>query len=162
MQTALWHGEDWRALSTDAQWAYHALCEADALSYAGVIDYRPGRLAALAKDMTTRRVETAVKALEKTRHLIVDRGTEELLVRTYVRHDGVLDRRNMGKAVGRALARVVSLDLRTAVIVELGRHYGEKPRLEGWNGLAELYPDVMDRITAMASTIPFPIASNEG
>jgi hypothetical protein len=161
MQTGLWRGGDWRALTSDAQWAYEMLCQQDALSYAGVVDYRPGRFAALAADMTARKVEAACRKLEAERFVIIDRQTEELLVRTYVRHDGVLDRTNMGKAVGRALAKVVSLTLYAAIITELARHYGDKPTLSGWDGLGDLYPDVMDRIRAMSSTIPFPMASGK-
>jgi hypothetical protein len=137
------------------------LCQQDALSYAGIIDYRAGRFAALAKDLTARKVEAAIRELEAARFVIIDRETEELLVRTYVRHDGVLDRTNMGKAVGRALVKIVSLTLNRAVIDELARHYGDKPTLAGWDGLADLYPDVMDRIRAMSSTIPFPMASGK-
>lgn len=161
MQTKLWHKEDWRALTVDAQWTYEMLCQNDALSYVGVIDYRPGRFAVLAEDQTTRRITAAIKLLERGRWALVDRQTEELLVRTYVRHDGVMDRANMGKAVGRALARVVSLDLRHAILSELAHHYGKKPTLTGWAGLAELYPDVMDRVSEMASTMPFPMPSRE-
>lgn len=159
LQTAIWRQEDYRAHTVDAQWAYEALMSQEALTYAGVIDYRPGRIAALASDMTPPRVTRAIKSLEKSRHVIVDRQTEELLIRTYVRHDGVMDRENMGKAVGRALARVVSLHVQAAVIDELARLFGEKPALRGFVGIADLYPDVMDRVTAMSSTMPFPMAS---
>lgn len=162
MQTRLWRPEsDFRQLTMDAQWAYQLLCQQDALSYAGVLDYRPGRIAALAADATAAKVRSAVKRLETARYVLIDRGTEELLVRTYVRHDGVMDRTNMGKAVGRALTRVVSSDIHGAIIAELARHYGDKPGLSGWDGLADLYPDVMDKIRAMSSTIPFPMASRK-
>jgi hypothetical protein len=162
MQTKLWRPEsDFRALTIDAQWAYQMLCQQDALSYAGIIDYRAGRFAALAADATTAKVRAGVKKLEKARYVLIDQGTEELLVRTYVRHDGVMDRTNMGKAVGRALVRIVSADLHHAVLSELARLYGEKPHLAGFDGLADLYPDAMDRIRAMSSTIPFPMASGK-
>ena len=161
IQTARWRNEDWRGLTPDAQWTYDTLLTQEALSYAGVLDYRAGRVASLAKGMTSRRVDAAVRVLEDGRFVVVDRMTEELLVRTYVRHDGVLDRSNMGKAVARALVKVVSLELRHAVIAELARHYIDKPLLSGWVGFRELNPDDMDRVTAMASTMPLPIASKE-
>jgi hypothetical protein len=82
MQTGLWRGVDWRGLTSDAQWAYEMLCQQDALSYAGIIDYRAGRFAALAKDLTARKVEAAIRELEAARFVIIDRETEELLVRT--------------------------------------------------------------------------------
>lgn len=153
--------EDWRALPWESQWVYDQILCQEALSYAGVIDYRAGRIAALAKNVTAKRVESALTYLESARFVVIDRLTEELLVRSYVRHDGVMDRVNMGKAVGRALAKVVSLDVHQAVIVELARHFGDRPALAGWHGMRELYPDVMDRVEAMASTIPFPMQSRK-
>jgi hypothetical protein len=161
MKTSLWNDRDWRELPLEAQWAYEMLCQQQALSYVGIIDFRPGRWAVFAQGATTRRVNDAVKALEKARWVIVDRSTEELLVRSYVRHDGVMDRFNMGKAVGRAWDKVTSLPLRDAVLSELARLYGEKPTLAGFNGFADLYPDAMQTVTAMSSTIPFPMASGK-
>lgn len=161
IQTARNRDEDWRSLPWEAQWTYDQILCQEALSYAGIIDYRAGRIASLSANATPKKVEAAITALEAARFVVVDRMTEELLVRSYVRHDGVMDRANMGKAVGRALAKVVSMDLRQAVITELARHFGERPALAGWHGLRDLYPDVMERVEAMASTIPFPMQSRE-
>jgi len=159
--TSIWRDTDFRALTVDAQHTYLAIVSQEALTYAGVLDYRPGRLAALSKDATARRVEAAVKTLERLRFVVVDRETEELLARSYVRHDGVMDRVNMGKAVARAMNKVVSMPLYGAVIDELARLYREKPNLAGFHGLGDLNPDAMARVEAMASTIPLPMASRE-
>lgn len=161
IQTAIWRDGDWRSLPLEAQWVYKALTSQEALSYAGVIDYRPGRIAALATNVTARKIEAAVKTLEAEKFVIVDRLTEELLVRTYVRHDGVMDRTNMGKAVARALAKIVSLDLRAAVLSELARLYTDRPGLAGFGGIAELDPDAMTEIQAMASAMPSAMQSKE-
>lgn len=159
--TAIWRDEDFRALSIAAQHAYFTLVSQEELSYAGRLDYRPGRIAALAKDNTPAKVTAAVKVLEGTRFVVVDRDTEELLVRTFVRHDGIIDRVNMGKALGRAMVKIVSTQLRRALLAELGRLYEDKPNAPGWIGLRELYPAEFDLVTAMASTIPLPIASGK-
>ncbi|MGH6979154.1 MAG: hypothetical protein ACRED4_07670 [Brevundimonas sp.] len=161
IKTARAHDLDWRDLTQEAQWTYDAIVTQEGLSHAGVIDYRPGRIAALAKNGTVRKVETAVKTLEDARFVVVDRLTEELLVRSFVRHDGVFDRANMGKAVGRAFAKVVSTTVRQALIAEMARHYRDNPGLAGWHGMRDLYPDVMAQVEAMASTVPFPMASRE-
>lgn len=162
MQTALWRPEsDFRSLTVDAQWAYELLCQQDGLSYAGIIDYRPGRFAALAKDATPAKVKLAIRKLEGARFVVVDRDTEELLVRSYVRHDGVMDRTNMGKAVGRALLRVTSTKLHGAILSELARLYADKPTLAGFIGFADVCPDAMERVSAMSSTMPLPITSGK-
>lgn len=158
--TAIWRDDDFRALSVDAQHAYMTVLSQEGLSYVGALDFFPGRLAALAAGNTEKRVDTAVKALERARFVVVDRSTCEILIRTYVRHDGVLDRRNMGKAMGRGFAKVVSAKIRTAVYDELAYCYRlTDGRQAGWPGFAELYPAEFDRVQAMASTIPLPIAS---
>ena len=161
MKTKMWSKGDWRELTMEAQWLYQALAQHEALSRCGVLDYRPGRIAALAENATAAKVQRAAKVLESARYIIVDRDTEELLVRTYVRHDGVLDRANMGKAVGRAFQTVVSLPLRRTILAELAKLYGESPDLAGFVGFAELFPDDMAEVRAMSSTIPLPIASGK-
>lgn len=158
IKTAIWRDTEIRKLKGDEQWLYFAMVSQETLSRCGVLDWRPGRIAALAADQTTPKVERSAKALEKSRHIIIDRQTEEALVRSHVRHDGVLDRVNMGKAVGRALASVVSLTIRDAVLTELGRLYAEQPKLAGWHGIRELFPDDMALIEAMSSTIPLRMA----
>jgi hypothetical protein len=159
--TSIWRDEDFRALPVDAQHTYLTAVSHDELSYCGRLDYRPGRLAALAHGNTAKKIEVAVTKLVRARYMVLDRDTEELLIRTYVKHDGVLDRVNMGKAVARATTKLVSLPLRAALFNELGNLYSEKPHLAGWTGFADLNPDDFARVCAMSSTIPFPIESKE-
>lgn len=161
IQTAIWRDPDFRALRLEAQHTYLALASQQALTYAGVIDHRPGRLASLSEGTTTRKVEAALALLIDRNFIVVDRQTEELLVRSYVRHDGVMARVNMGKAVGRAIDQIVSLALRRAVLVELARLHSERPDLAGWQGLADLNPDAMAGVHALAlateQAIPRPV-----
>lgn len=165
IKTSVWRDQDWRDLSANAQWLYLAIVTQEGLSRCGVLDWRPGRIAALGKGMTAAKVERAARELEAARFLLVDRQTEEALARSFVRHDGVLDRVNMGKAVGRALAKVYSQPLRTAILAELARAYVENPGLAGWNGIAALFPDdfaeVKSMASAMQSGMPSPMASSK-
>lgn len=159
IKTSRQRDTDWRGLSVNAQWTYDAITTSEGLSYVGVVDYRPGRIAALAKGQTAKKVEAAVKELEAERFVVVDHQTEELLIRTYVRHDGVLARINMGKAMGRSLAKVVSLNVREAILIELARCYREDKKAQGWVGFADLFPEEMSAIKAMASGMPLRMAS---
>lgn len=164
--TAIWRDDDFLALDPAAQHAYLTIVSQQRLSYCGVMDYIPSRLATLARTNTEAKMRAAVRSLEKARFVVVDTQTHELLARSYVRHDGVMDRTNMGKAVARAFQAVVSRKIRDAILTELGRLYAEdlkagKKRL-GWVGFADLEPDGFDMASAMASTIPLPIASAGG
>lgn len=159
IQVGIWNDDDFRALDVAGQHAYFLLASQARLSYCGVIDYIPGRFAVLSDGNTESRIRAAVKTLEKRRFVVVDRKTHEALVRSYVRHDGVMDRANMGKAVARAFANVVSTSLRDAVLTELGRLYAASPTLHGWVGFREIDPVAFEMTTAMASTIPLPLES---
>lgn len=159
IQTAIWRDPEFRALSGAAQSTYFTCLSQESLTYAGVLDYFPGRIANLSKDGTEAKVERAVKELEAARFLVVDRTTAELLIRSFVRHDGVLDRENMGKATVRALVKVISLPIRSAIQSELARLYQERPGLSGWKGFAALHPEELAMVTAMASQMELPMTS---
>lgn len=154
IQTRIWSDRDFRKLSRGAQHMYFTLTSQPTLSYCGVMDWWPGRLAQLASDADEPCVFAAVQTLIENAYVELDPETSELLIRSYVRHDRVLERANMGKAVGRALEKVVSLDLRDTVIHELARLHKESPRLPGFAGLKELYPTEYQLVTSMALAMP--------
>ncbi|HEY9410386.1 MAG TPA: hypothetical protein VIP77_12460, partial [Jiangellaceae bacterium] len=132
VKTSIWNDPDFLELKISEQHCYLALMSNKGLSYCGVIDYVPGRFAYLAADMSQAKFKTAVAGLVKARFVIVDEHTQELLLRTYVRHDGVLDRVNMGKATGTAIEAVVSWKLREAIGRELRHLMKDASGLPGW------------------------------
>lgn len=151
IQTAIWRNKEFRGLTMGAQHTYFALVSQPTLSYCGVIDWWPNRIASLCADGDEETVYACVKELIDDDFLYLDPTTHELLVRTYVRHDGVLIRKNMGKAMGRALEKVVSLELREIVLTELARIYRSDPTLAGWEGFSELYAEDMGEVQSIAS-----------
>lgn len=151
LQVNIWHDPEFRALTQDAQWAYFAILSQPGLSYVGIIDYLPTRLGSLTTDGTEARAKKAIKALEKARYVVLDEKAAELLIRTYVRHDGVLGRVNMGKATARAYGKVTSLHLRQVIIDELAKAYNADPEAAGWTGFGEIEPDAMSDVVDVAS-----------
>lgn len=140
IKTSIWDDPDFLALRVTEQHLYLALVSNKGLSRCGVLDYVPSRFEHLASDLTPARFKAAAKVLAKTRFIVIDGHTQELLVRTYVRADGVLDRVNMGKATGSAFEAVVSPDIREAIGHELRRQMKDDPDLPGWVGLAATSP----------------------
>jgi hypothetical protein len=140
VRVSIWDDPDFLALRVAEQHLYLALMSNKGLSRAGVVDYIPSRFEHLAVDLSASRFRASVKVLRATRFLILDESTQELLVRTYVRHDGVLDRLNMGKATGSAFEAVVSDAIRSAIGDELARLMKDRPDLPGWQGLAFTSP----------------------
>lgn len=156
--TDIWNDPDFRQLTVAEQHAYIAVFSQKRLSWCGVLDFVPGRLAVLASDWTAAKVKKAVTGLDRKRYVLLDESTSEALVRTFVRHDRVLIRTNMGKAVGRAFSEITSERLRRAVTDELAREFSANPRHAGWGGLRDVEPDLFDRVAEQSSTIPLPVA----
>lgn len=135
----IWDG-DFADLRASEQHAYFLLASNKGLSRCGVLDYIPSRFLGLSSDLTAARLKAAIGGLRDRRFVVIDDRTQELLVRSYVRHDGVLDRLNMGKATGTAFEAVVSPEIRKAIGDELARLMRERPDLPGWQGLAVTSP----------------------
>lgn len=85
----IWLDMDFIALDPEAQRAFFMLLSQPKLTLVGSIDYRPHHWAELSAATTQDDVEAAVGRLEVARFVCVDRSTEELLVRSMTRHDGL-------------------------------------------------------------------------
>lgn len=140
IKTSIWADPDFLALRVAEQHAYFMLASNLGLSRCGVITYIPARFEHLAADLTAVKLRKAIDGLRDTHFAVIDERTQEILVRSYVRHDGVLDRVNMGKATGTAFEAVVSRRIKDAIGHEMARLMKERPDLPGWNGLAETSP----------------------
>lgn len=145
-KVAIWADEDFKALRAPHQHAYFMVTSQAKLSYCGVLDYIPSRLAKLAKGLTEAAVETMIEGLEKTRYVVLDRDTQELLVRSYVRHDELLQSPNMAKAMAKDYGEVISARIRAAILVELQRAHKEGPAMAGWKGIKEKFPALWEAI----------------
>jgi hypothetical protein len=80
-------GSDYRRLPAEAQWAYQMLVSQPSVTMIGLLDYAPRKWARLAAGMTEERLEAYVVTLEQARYVIVDRDSDELLIRSFVKHD---------------------------------------------------------------------------
>ena len=102
IQVAIWQDDDFRALPPDAQHLYFLLLTSPKLNLAGVTDWRPNRIATLAHCWDETAVRESAEILERASYILVDPQTEEVVVRTFIRHDGIL--RNPKTAAGMASA----------------------------------------------------------
>lgn len=120
IRTDMWGDTDWRERSIGAQWLYVYLLTSPSLSYVGVADWRPARIAPLSDGMTADMVRGFADELEHSRFAFVDEGTEEVLVRSFLKHDGLLLNPNMWKSIGNDFAGVGSEKLR-GIVADEGR-----------------------------------------
>lgn len=140
VKLSIWDDADFLALKSSEQHAYFTLFSHKSLSRCGVMMFIPSHFEHLASDITPARLKAAVNGLRRSRFVVIDDRTHELLVRTYVRHDGVFDRENMGKAVGTAFEAVISPLIKQAIGDELARLMNDRPDLPGWKGIAATSP----------------------
>lgn len=151
IKVSIWDDPDFLNLRADDQHAYFVFMTSKTLSRCGVLTFISSRFEDLATDLTPARLRRAVRCLRDARFIVVDDRTQELLVRSHVRHDGVLDRVNMGKATGSAFEGVVSDTIRKAIGDELARLMRERPDLPGWEGLAFTSPTAHAMASGMES-----------
>lgn len=127
IRTDMWGDSDWRKLSSGAQWLYMYLLTSPSLSYVGTADWRPGRIAAKVSDFDAGTVRDFAYELEMGRFVFTDDDTEEALVRSFMRHDGLLLNPNLWRSMGNDFADVGSEALRGIIASEARRLRDENP-----------------------------------
>lgn len=127
INTNLWTDQDWRNLPTAEQHLYMMLLSHPTLSYAGVADWRTARLAAMTGDATPESITAAAEGLESARFVFVDPETEEILIRSFLRHDGLLKQPKLSISMVNAYGAIASARIREVVTHELQKLYAEHP-----------------------------------
>lgn len=154
IQLSIWDDEDFLDLSMPAQWLYFYLSTNTDLSYAGVMDWRLKKIRPKASALTLDVLEAAAAELIEAVYIVVDEDTEEVLVRSFMRADGLLKQKNMGAAVAKAYSSIASRHLRAVVVHELARLQSENPSWGSWDGLTD--------VLTKRSTNPFGNPSGKG
>lgn len=134
----IWADLDFRALTPIAQHLYFVLLTSPSLNLAGVADWRPSRLSALAKGLTPGKIRAAGEELEQARFVVIDEDTEEVLVRTFVRHDGILNGPKTAIGMARDHSSIASARIMRAVAIEVQRAAQDDPTLGGLPQVAHL------------------------
>jgi len=129
----LWADEDWRKLSMGAQHLYMLVLSHSTLNYAGVADWRPGRLAALTTGRTPDDIRWDAQELSDAAFIYTDEMTEEVLVRSFLRHDGVIKHPRLHVSMAKDYAGISSDAIRAYVAFELQKLNAESPEFALWN-----------------------------
>lgn len=124
-----WSDDDFRALRGDEQRVFMLALTQPGLSYCGVVPFTLKRWAGLAADSTVPKLRRAVGRLQDARYVVVDEDTEEMLIRSFLRHDGILDSPNIARATVKDFANVGSKLLKAVLVVEVYRLLNEEPRV---------------------------------
>ncbi|WP_104084224.1 hypothetical protein [Cryobacterium sp. Y11] len=128
----IWADQDFRDLTGEAQRLYFQLTSHPTLNYAGVAEWRPGRLAAMACDLTAGSIERAGQLLGERFFIVVDEQTEEVLVRSYVKHDGILKQPKLVVSMTNAYAAIASKLIRNVIAFEVQKMRDRDPNMAAW------------------------------
>jgi hypothetical protein len=149
IQVGIWADPHWRTLTPDAQWAYTMVLSQASLTYAGTTAITIRRWSNLAAGMTPERVTAALSELADARFLVLDWDAEEVLVRTFIRNDGLWKQPRMLDAALRAAEKVESHTLRWSICRELRKVADIAPSVIG----ASRGDKVAETCTAAASSL---------
>ena len=85
----IWGDDEWLDLPVDAQMLYFTLYTSEGRTLCGSHEWNPKRLAQRAGDWTVGRIEAAAEVLSRDLFLIIDTNTDECLLRSWIKHDGL-------------------------------------------------------------------------
>jgi hypothetical protein len=151
---AIWQDADWRALPWPAQHVYKMFWDHPRLSYCGVVDWRPARMLGWGSGWTREDFEALTACLIARHFLIVDEQTEELLIRSWVRWDGLMKQPRLAVSFANAFAEVGSNTLRGVIVDELAKLREREPENQGWAKQQVL--DVLSQPRVWAKSLPTP------
>ena len=132
IKLSIWNDDSFLDLSSDAQLLYFVLISHPTMNRAGVGTWHAGRLSGLCSSWSRPVVESAARELVDGRFIVIDEDTDEFLVRTFVRHDGLMKQRNLATTMAREFAAVGSRSIKGVVVWELRRLHEEHPEFKGW------------------------------
>lgn len=132
IRLSIWNDDEFADLSADAQLLYFTLISHPSMNRAGVGTWHAGRMAAFNRTWTTDVVIDAAVELMTTKFVVIDENTDEYLVRTFIRHDGLMKQRNLATTMAREFSTVGSRTLKAVVVHELARLREEFPEWKGW------------------------------
>lgn len=146
MYTAIWNDKDWRFLRPGQQHMYMLLLSQYKVSHCGVLDWIPSRLVGHARGLSLQHIETEVESLCGRDYLVLDTDSSELLIRSFIRWDGLLKMGRPSAAIAKDYRSVTSNKIKACVMVELQRLHDEDPKLSGWAAIDKQDTALMDEI----------------
>ncbi len=117
--TAIWQDEEFTALAARVQWLYLFLLSQPDVNHLGVLPLLPVRWAQAAPGESEQTIMYDLEALAEARFVVVDRVNGAVLIRTFMRHDGVIKQPNVLRAARSAVAALLSPAVAQALVDEL-------------------------------------------
>ncbi|WP_051966500.1 hypothetical protein [Kitasatospora mediocidica] len=119
--TSVWEDSDFLALTQEQQRLYLFLISQPNLNHAGLLPLTLRRWTRKAAGLSFAELDKHLAALDEARFIVVDDDTEELLVRSFVRNDGVWKQPKVMGAMVSGAMEISSWHLRRALLAEMDR-----------------------------------------
>ena len=158
----IWGDDDWRALTRDGQWLYELLLTHPKTNRAGVCEWHPGRLALMSRGTTVDEIVTMAAELIGTHFIVVDEATGEVVIRSYIKHDGVLKQPNMTTTMANDWAGLASPTIRAVIAFELQKLRDADPGLPAWRNKRVMTILEAHAVNAKALPIAEPLVPTIG
>lgn len=119
--TSIWEDSDFLKLDEREQRFYLFLISQPNLNHAGLLPLTLRRWSRKANGLTSADVEKRLHSLDDARFIVMDDDTEELLIRSFVRNDGVWKQPKVMGAMVSGAMEISSRRLRRALLAEVER-----------------------------------------
>lgn len=127
----IWGDDEWLDVSPEAQHLYFVLYTWPP-SFCGAGDWLPRKVATRSRGWTVPRVLDAAEELVAGEFLLIDIDTEEYLLRSWIKHDGLFRQPNMAVSVANARVELASRTLKAVVVHEVRKLRSSEPDLVSW------------------------------
>jgi len=121
---SIWTDSEWLELSSTEKLIYLQLISQPNISKCGVLPFVPRRWAHMHPDLGPNELNAAIDSLESLGYVFVDRDTEELLVRTYMRYDEAWRQTNGVRGIQIEAEQIMSKTLLQQVLQEFEQASG--------------------------------------
>src|SRR5690606_6747999 len=128
----IWRDDDWLNLTVPAQHLYMVLLSDPTLNYCGISSWHVGRLSQRSAENSPRDTLLAALELAERHFIVVDEETEEVLIRSYLRHDPILKNPRLAVTMSKEYGVIGSRKLRAALVFELTRLKKAHPDWAAW------------------------------
>lgn len=119
--TSIWEDADFLTLTQEQQRLYLFLISQPNLNHAGLLPLTLRRWSRKAAGLTPTVLDTLLFDLDAARFIVVDDDTEELLIRSFVRNDGVWKQPKVMGAMVSGAMEISSHRLQSALLAEVDR-----------------------------------------
>jgi hypothetical protein len=114
----IWNDDDFRSLTLPAQWLYMVLVSDPKLNYCGVTSWHAGKIAQRSAETSPKDVLLAALELCEKFYTVIDEDTEEVFIRSYLKHDGLLKNPRLSVTMTKDYGSIGSNKIRAALVYE--------------------------------------------